>query len=107
MWVFVPLMAVGVGAVGFHDAYCHYVDLDSGSLCRRADGSLWRDPSMGCGGHEDPRCRYEACADSEFLSEDWRHSCSWVVLRTEVPPSGPAPYYDGDSPGRGVPGRIG
>ena len=95
-----------LGVVGAHDAYCHYVDLDRGLLCQRPDGSLWRDASSGCTGGEDPQCRYEPCGDSEALSEDWRHACSWVFLEAEVPPSGPPPFHDGPAPGRGVPGRA-
>jgi hypothetical protein len=100
-------LLVILGAVGVHDAYCHYVHFDRSVLCRRADGSLWRDPSSGCTGGEDPRCRYAPCEDSERVSEGWRHACSWVILEAEVPPSGPPPHYDGPSPGRGLPGRAG
>lgn len=102
----VGVLAAVVVSVGAHDTYCHYVHFDSAPLCQRADGSLWRDPSNGCFGHEDPACQYEECPDSEMLSEDWRHTCSWVILRREVAPSGPAPYYDGPAPRSGVPGRL-
>jgi len=99
------LVLVPLGVVGVHDAWCHYVDFDIGTLCERADGSLWRDPSQGCTGGNDPQCRYESCADSEALSEGWRHACSWVFLQNEIGPSGPPPYFEGPAPGQGVLGR--
>ena len=73
-----PLLTVAT-----HDAYCHYVHFDRAPLCQRADGTLWRDPSGGCSGHEDPSCGEAVCADSEMLSEASRHTCSWLISQRE------------------------
>jgi hypothetical protein len=35
----------------------------------------------------------------EMMSEGCRHTCSWVVLRTKVGPTGPGPHYERPSPG--------
>lgn len=100
------LIAIAIAVVGVHDMYCHYIDLDISQLCERPDGSLWRDPSAGCSAGNDPTCQStDECANSVFVSEDWRHSCTWVFLHTEVAPNGEPPYHQGPSPGGGVPGR--
>lgn len=107
--VLAGLLIGGLSVVGGHDAYCHYIDFDRGTLCQRPDDTLWRDPSAGCTGGEDIECQEyaeaESCPDSVRLSEDWRHACSWVFLKVEYPPSGPPPYDEGPAPGQGVPGR--
>jgi hypothetical protein len=75
-------------------------------LCQRSDGSLWRDPSQGCTGGEDPRCAQgTGCADSAIISEGWRHACTWFLFDQEAAPRGEAPFYEGPSPGGGCPGR--
>jgi hypothetical protein len=52
---------------------------DFGALCERDDGSVWRDPWMGCGHWEDPRCRYdEVCPDSTMITELVVPTGSWV-----------------------------
>ncbi len=106
MAVAVGALALGAASVGGHDVYCHYVHYDPSVLCERPDGSLWRDPSDGCTGHEDPDCRTTDCPASKRISEGWRHTCSWLFLRAEIGPSGPAPHNEGPSPGRGDPGRL-
>ena len=100
------VLAIAGASVGVHDSYCHYVNFDSSPLCQRSDGSLWRDPSNGCLGHEDPACRDDSCPDSNKVNEGWRHTCSWLFLRSEVGPTGPPPHYEGHSPRGGLPGRI-
>ncbi|CAN5376522.1 hypothetical protein BH23ACT3_BH23ACT3_04630 [soil metagenome] len=67
----VSVLALVTASIGVRDVYCHYVDFDSSPLCQRSDGSLWRDPSNGYLGHEDPACRDQDCPDSEMLSEGW------------------------------------
>ena len=53
-----------------HDAYQAASFRAYELLCQRSDGSLWRDPSQGCTGGEDPRCTQgTACADSTMVSE--------------------------------------
>ena len=71
------LMTLAVLAtVAVHDLRCNR---DSMALCRRADGSEWRDPSGGCTTAEDPRCSEgQACSDSRTIRES-TYSCSWLL----------------------------
>jgi len=98
------LVALALGLVIVHDSVATHSQFQMGWLCQRADGSLWRDPSFGCAS-DDPRCWPKQCAPSEHLSEGWRHACTWLLFRSETRPTGPPPYYRGDSPGAGCPGR--
>jgi hypothetical protein len=94
------------GVVVSHDFYQAASFQGFELLCQRADESLWRDPSQGCTGGEDPRCVEEsACADSTIVSEGWRHACTWFIFEKEVATRGEEPFYDGSSPGRGCLGR--
>lgn len=71
------LMTLAVLATVFvHDMRCNR---DSMALCRRPDGSEWRDPSGGCTVAEDPRCSEgQACTDSLMIEES-TYSCSWFL----------------------------
>lgn len=91
------VIAVTAGVLG-HDAYCYATfEPSHGILCERDDGSRWRDPSDGCSGGEDPRCRTSdpepVCADSVVVPEEAQESCGWFVMKLSSPATGP---LDGD-----------
>ncbi|CAB4601789.1 MAG: hypothetical protein ACK5CE_03690 [Actinomycetes bacterium] len=100
------LLASGAIVVVAHDSYQAFAFQEHGRLCRRTDGSFWRDPSNGCTAGNDLRCAGEpSCDDSEIISEGWRRACTWFLFDSEVPPTGDPPFYEGEYPGRGCLGR--
>ena len=102
--VVAALASVSIVVVA-HDAV-RSASLSIDLLCQRPDGSLWRDPSQGCTGGEDPRCTTgTGCTDSTILSEGWRHACTWLLFDEEIAPRGEEPFHVGPSPGGGCPGR--
>jgi hypothetical protein len=64
-WV-VPLVLFALPLpVVAHDFYSAISFDDFGLLCQRDDSTYWRDPSNGCTGGNDTRCRNGgACPDS-------------------------------------------
>lgn len=96
--VVVTLVVAPVGTVVAHDLFRWWaVDALSvgGYLCERDDGTVWRDPSMGCGYWEDPRCRYDQpCASSRIITEAIVETGAWV-LWTERRVTGPDPVPAG------------
>lgn len=98
----IVIMVVGAALsfVVMHDLQAQ-LSFNRGVLCSRSDGSLWRDASRGCLAVEDPRCQDTACSDSSIVAEGPRRSCSWLLWRERVPPTGGEPWYAGESPGGG------
>lgn len=100
MLVVALFVAWVVAGVVVHDVPCA-AQFNPSMLCERVDGTLWRDPSNGCTAGNDHGCPDGECPDSVRVSEPGRRSCSWVIMKKEVPSQSPPPYYTGPFPGRG------